>query len=94
MVDGKFLFVLDGEHHEVGAGSTVFIPAGTRHQYQNIGDVPGNLLIILAPAGLDQFFIELDALLKQSEEPNMPATAALHAKFGMELLGPPLAHQG
>jgi len=94
VLDGTFLFVLDGERHEVGAGSTIFIPAGTRHQYQNVGDAVGNLLIILAPAGLDDFFVELDALLKQGGEPDMPAIAALHAKFGMELLGPPLAMQG
>ncbi len=94
IIDGTFLFVLDDERHEVSAGSTVFIPAGTRHQYQNVGETFGNLLIVLAPAGLDNFFVELDALLKQGSEPDMPAIAALHAKFGMELLGPPLAMQG
>lgn len=94
VLEGEFLFVLNDETVVVSAGSTVFIPAGTRHQYQNVGGEPGKLLIILEPAGLDAFFIELDVLLKQSAEPDMPAVAALHAKFGMELLGPPLAALG
>ena len=91
VIEGSFLFVLDEEPVQVETGGTVFIPPRTRHQYQNVGETPGKLLIILTPAGLDQFFVELDALLKEQSVPDMPAIAALHAKFGMELLGPPLS---
>lgn len=94
VVEGEFLFVLDGEKITASAGSTVFIPAGVVHQYQNVGEEFGKLLLVVEPAGLDEFFVELDALLKESEEPNMPAIAALHEKYRMELLGPPLAALG
>lgn len=94
VVEGEFLFVLDGEKIIASAGSTVFIPAGVVHQYQNVGEDFGKLLLVVEPAGLDEFFIELDALLKESEQPNMPAIAALHEKYRMELLGPPLAALG
>lgn len=94
VLEGEFLFVLDGDRITASAGSTVFIPAGVVHQYQNIGEAFGKLLLVVEPAGLDEFFIELDALLKASEEPNMPAIAALHEKYRMALLGPPLAALG
>lgn len=91
VVDGRFVFELDGDRHEAGPGATVLIQPGVVHLYQNVGDHPGRMLIHIAPAGLDAFFAELDALLRASTEPDMPAIAALHDKYGMDLLGPPLS---
>jgi hypothetical protein len=39
-------------------------------------------------------FGELDALLKEPGEPSMPAIAALHERFNMKLMGPPLSAEG
>ena len=89
--EGQFVFVLDGVRTTVEAGGTVFIPPGVVHQYQNVGAQPGRMLIYIEPAGLDLFFGELDALLASSAEPDMPAIARLHEKFGMDLLGPPMS---
>ena len=94
VLSGDFVFMLDGERVEAAEGATVFIPAGVVHQYQNIGDEPGELLLFVEPAGLDDFFVELDALLKAGGGGDMGAIAGLHAKFRMELLGPPLAALG
>lgn len=91
VLEGTFLFELDGETVQAGAGDVVHIPPGVKHLYQNIGSEFGKLLLVVAPAGLDDFFIELDALLKSSAEPPMPKIAELHAKYKMELLGPPMA---
>jgi quercetin dioxygenase-like cupin family protein len=91
VLDGKFLFELDGEEVIAQTGDVVHIHPGVKHLYQNIGTEPGRLLLVVAPAGLDQFFIELDALLRAHAEPPMPEIAALHAKYKMELLGPPKA---
>lgn len=91
VLEGKFLFVLNDEEVIAEAGQTVHIPPGVVHQYQNIGDAPGKLLLVVEPAGLDEFFEELDGILKVPGEPNMPAIAELHARYRMELLGPPLS---
>lgn len=91
VIDGTFLFELDGEALHATTGDVVHIPAGVKHLYQNVGTEPGHLLLVVAPAGLDEFFIELDSLLKAHTEPPMPEIAALHARFDMELLGPPMA---
>lgn len=91
VLSGEFVFELDGVIHQAGPGSTVHIPAGVTHLYQCVSEEPGEVLLVVQPGGLDDFFIELDALLKAHSEPPMPAIAALHEKFGMELMGPPLA---
>lgn len=94
VLSGSFLFVLDGQRVEAEQGATVFIPAGVSHQYQNVGDEPGELFLFVEPAGLDDFFIELDALLKAGGAADMGAIALLHAKYRMDLQGPPLAAMG
>jgi quercetin dioxygenase-like cupin family protein len=90
IVEGTFLFELDGEVIHATSGDIVHIQPGVKHLYQNTGADFGKLLLVVAPAGLDEFFIELDSLLKAHAEPPMPEIAALHAKFNMELLGPPM----
>jgi quercetin dioxygenase-like cupin family protein len=90
VVEGTFLFELDGVIHHANTGDVVHIQPGVKHLYQNIGTEPGKLLLVVAPAGLDEFFIELDALLRVHAEPPMPEIAGLHARFKMELLGPPM----
>ncbi len=94
VISGSFVFVLDGERVEASEGATVFIPAGTSHQYQNVGETNGELLLFVEPAGLDEFFVELDALLKAGGQNDMAAIAGLHAKYRMELQGPPLSALG
>lgn len=94
VLKGSFIFVINGEKLEAPTGSTVFIPAGVSHQYQNNSDETGELLLFVEPAGLDEFFIELDALLKAGGGDDMAAIAELHAKFRMELQGPPLSALG
>ena len=91
VLEGEFVFELDGSRTAVGPGATVFIPPGVVHLYQNVGDRPGQMLIYIEPAGLDLFFAELDRLLRASAEPDMPAIAGLHQKYGMDLLGPPVS---
>lgn len=91
VIEGTFLFELDGEVVHAQAGDVVQVDPGVKHLYQNVGAEPGQLLLVVCPAGLDEFFIKLDALLKESEHPPMPEIAELHAQYKMELHGPPMA---
>lgn len=94
VLEGTFMFELDGVAHIAETGATVQIPAGVPHLYQNVGDTPGRTVLIVEPAGLDDFFIEFAVLLKTPGGPPMDQVAALHSKFKMELLGPPAASRG
>jgi mannose-6-phosphate isomerase-like protein (cupin superfamily) len=48
-VDGRAEAQLDGERSAVGPNDLVFVRAGTRHNFVNVGDLPLRLITIYAP---------------------------------------------
>lgn len=48
-VEGRGESVLDGATGPVGAGEMVFVRAGTRHNFRNVGDEPLKLVTVYAP---------------------------------------------
>jgi quercetin dioxygenase-like cupin family protein len=59
VLNGKFSF-LSGEKQKVfEKGSFVYIPKGTLHTFKNIDDQQGRLLVIITPAGLEEFFYSI-----------------------------------
>jgi mannose-6-phosphate isomerase-like protein (cupin superfamily) len=48
-VDGHAEAVLDGQRSTVGPNDLVFVRAGTRHNFVNVGRVPLRLITIYAP---------------------------------------------
>ena len=86
---GSFRIKLDGEVRDAQPGTFAFIPRGVTHTWQSVGDEPGRLLVILAPAGLDRFFQRFaEATGHTSAE---EAFRALGSEAGMDVVGPPLA---
>jgi quercetin dioxygenase-like cupin family protein len=86
---GSFRIKLDGEVRDAPPGTFAFIPRGVKHTWQSVGDEPGRLLVILAPAGLDRFFQRFaEATGYTSAE---EAFRGLGSEAGMDVVGPPLA---
>jgi|SRR3954451_19054691 mannose-6-phosphate isomerase-like protein (cupin superfamily) len=86
---GSFRIKLDGEVRDAQPGTFAFIPRGVTHTWQSVGDEPGRLLVILAPAGLDRFFQRFaEATGYASAE---EAFRGLGSEAGMDVVGPPLA---
>lgn len=89
VLEGLFRFKLDGRMEQAPPGAFVYIPRGTPHCFQNVGDTLGRFLVMFTPAGMERYF-EAQASLPpgamDSEEHR--AAAAAH---GMEILGPPLS---
>jgi mannose-6-phosphate isomerase-like protein (cupin superfamily) len=48
-VDGRAQARLDGQESQVGPNDMVFVRAGTRHNFINIGELPLRLITIYAP---------------------------------------------
>ena len=88
-LEGSFRFKLDGELRDAPAGTLAFIPKGVEHTWQNIGDEPGRLLIVTAPAGFERFF-ELFAQIPADASP-ADEFRRIGAEIGMPVVGPPLA---
>lgn len=59
VVEGTFVFELDGHDFDAPAGTLVFLPRGTRHRFRSTGASPGRVLSFAAPGGIDAFFEEV-----------------------------------
>jgi len=90
VIEGQFVFEVDGQELYAGPGSSVFAPRGTAHRFQNLGVTPGRLLVVVQPGGLDEFFTEIDHATEGAREPDLNLVLPVFKKHGLELLGPPL----
>jgi mannose-6-phosphate isomerase-like protein (cupin superfamily) len=91
ILEGEFDFEVDGKLIHGGPGCSVFAPLGTVHQFQNVGTAPGRMLSVVQPAGLEEFFNELAAATAGMKEPARSVVLPIFEKYGLELLGPPMA---
>jgi hypothetical protein len=59
VIEGSFVFELDGQPFDAPAGTVVFLPRGTRHRFRSTGASHGRVLSFAAPGGIDRFFEEV-----------------------------------
>ncbi|MCR0984503.1 cupin domain-containing protein [Roseomonas populi] len=90
VLQGRYLFEVDGRRFEAGAGDVVCIPGGAAHAFLNLTDAPARQTIQILP-GMDAlgFFTGMGALMRGG----IPARDVLNsfgARWGVEFLGPPL----
>ncbi len=88
VLEGELRFRLEAETATAPAGSFIFVPRGTRHCFQNIGEQPARILVLFTPAGMERFFDRFAAL--PTFDPS--AFQTLGTKVGMDVVGPPLGH--
>jgi len=62
VLEGRMGGLLGDEVVEAGPGELVFKPRNEWHTFWNAGDEPCRILEIIAPAGFEDFFRELDAM--------------------------------
>jgi len=91
MLEGRFAVKLGDELLDAPAGSFVFVPRGTPHTWQGVGDRPSRLFAALVPAAVafEQFFVRYADL--PEHERGTAAFARLSAEMqAMDVVGPPL----
>ncbi len=97
VLDGEIEVVFRGEKSTVHAGETVNIPANAPHNFQNKSNQPARLLCVCAPAGQEEFFMEVGTpvatrttpppKLSKAEQAALKAkTEALAPKYRTEML--------
>lgn len=77
-VTTEIFYVLDGtltlsageETIQAGPGGYAYVPPGVVHGFSNQTDAPAKYLLIASPAGLENYFAEVKAML--DEEPVWP----------------------
>jgi mannose-6-phosphate isomerase-like protein (cupin superfamily) len=93
VINGEFVFEVDGQEIYAGPGATVFAPRGSRHTFQNIGTTPGRLVTTVVPGGLDLFFEELEQAVPRGADIDPAKVVPIFERYKLELLGPPLARR-
>src|SRR5580698_1134659 len=56
ILEGEITFWIDGKTLVATAGMSANMPVGVTHAFKNQSSQPGRLLILVAPAGLEQMF--------------------------------------
>ena len=92
-LDGTLRFRLGDELHPAPAGSSVFIPRGLPHTWQNVGDRQARLLAVFTPAAamLETFFERYAEVVGESDATDVEVFRSLARDAGMDVVGPPLA---
>jgi quercetin dioxygenase-like cupin family protein len=82
---GSMLFQLGIDQLEAGVGSVVHIPRGLQHSFQNSGAIPCTALILVTPAGLENYFRELNRLQRTAPDGiDQAAITALNQRYGLD----------
>src|SRR5690348_14364110 len=84
VLEGKMGALLGDEVVVAEAGDLVFKPRNQWHTFWNAGDEPCRILEIIAPAGFEKFFEELDAMggALQAEPEEL---GKLNARYDLEM---------
>ena len=82
LLQGELEFTFRGQTMVVRAGSTVHIPANAPHVFKNVSGGAVHMLCLAAPAGLEQFFLEVgDPLQSRTSPPPRLDKAQLEARI-------------
>ena len=74
ILDGEITFTVNSEKIVATAGMFANVPVGTPHSFKNESDRPAKLLISIAPAGLEQMFMEVGVPLTEGATTALPPT--------------------
>lgn len=99
LLEGELQFTFRGEKSIVRAGSTVNVPANAPHSFVNASASTARMLCLCAPAGLEEFFMEVGdpvgSRTALAPDPSREEAAerakkvqALAAKYRIEIVGP------
>ena len=84
------MFELAGVSFNVAVGDFVHAPSNQPHVFQNTSDKDARMLVIAKPGGLENYFAEL-AERAMNDPANLAALSEMGARYGVVLLGPPIA---
>jgi mannose-6-phosphate isomerase-like protein (cupin superfamily) len=93
VVEGAFSVILGDRAFDVADGDFVRIPKDTPHTYKNVGAIPGKMLVILSPGGLERMWAQLGQPGTLNHPPKEGDPSLLHRllalapAYGIEICG-------
>ena len=92
VLDGELQFHADGRSFSATSGAWVTLAKGSLHYFKNTGSKPARMLIVVTPAGLEEFFLEIGRKTVEGEsEPVAPTPEDIQKlvetapKYGIEI---------
>ena len=89
VLEGDFRFKAGDAMFEASTGGMAFGPRGMPHNFQNVGETPGRLLVVTTPSGLERFFEQFAEL--NAGEVAWDRLSGVGDPNWLEFNGPPLA---
>lgn len=91
VLEGRGVFVVGEKRRELGPGDFVIVPRGAAHAPAKAGGEDLRMLVVTSPAGLEQFFVEVQSREAAAGSPmEQEDVVALAAQFGTQIVGPPI----
>lgn len=90
VLDGRGLFVVGETERELRRGDMVVVPRGVPHTLAPRGADPLRMLVIVSPAGLEQFFVDVEQRARAGIELDEDSVVALASEYGTRIVGPPI----
>lgn len=91
VLEGRGVFVVGDDRRELGAGDFVIVPRGAAHALAKARGQDLRMLVITSPAGLEQFFVEVqNRQAPTGSSMREEDVVALAAEFGTRIVGPPI----
>lgn len=85
ILEGAYELHVGGERRTVSAGASAILPRGVPHGFRNVASTPSRLLAVIAPGGLEEYFL---AVARCSPAPAPAQLIELARPFGLTLLPP------
>jgi quercetin dioxygenase-like cupin family protein len=85
VLDGTYEFSLGDERRTLSAGGCAILPRGVPHGFRNVGSAAGRFLCLVAPGGLEGYFLTVG---KCSAPPSPAQLVEMAKPYGLTLLPP------
>lgn len=89
VLEGEIAFVCGGKWRKAGPGAYVFGPREIPHGFKVAGSVPARMLLLCAPAGFENFVLEMsEPAGTPPTPPDMAKLVPLAARYQIDIHGP------
>ncbi len=85
ILEGTYELHVGDERKTVSVGASAVLPRHVPHGFRNVAPTPSRLLSVIAPGGLEEYFL---AVARCSVPPNPAQLVELARPFGLTLLPP------
>ena len=94
LIAGSLDLYVGDDVSKVEAGAFCLVPRGVPHSFVSTSPEPARMLVLVSPAGFEQFFADVENRFPEaggmpSPDDVGPVLGELAAQYGLQIVGPP-----